>query len=270
MRLSRCSRWSSGHQNLSLSNVTIDQIVVVDAAEVEVPIGFINLFTGDTDVIQSLSSGGVTEYLLEEQQFAGVVTTHHHLMIGEGLTQCVGSHTITKTKVFGDTLKHEVNGLLADRLVFVYSIIGLAAEHIVAEVNAGCVLKVQGHSFYNCCVDGDVTVALTLACVSRLLFQNRKTVTEGAVIIDDMSEPKHTEVTDTKSKVDANNEQHIISEPLLSNQKLRDADDIIHALDGFSGVLDSKVGMYLFSSGGDEASLELTAALLDGGDVDDR
>lgn len=269
MRLSRCSRWALGHQNLSLSNVTIDQIVVVDAAEVEVPIGFINLFTGNTDVIQSLSGGGVTKYLLEKQQLAGVVTAHHHLMIGEGLTQCVGRHTITKAKVFSDTLKHKVNGLLADRLVFVHSIIGLAAEHIVAEVNTGRVLKVQGHSFYNCCVDGDIAVALTLAGVSRLLLQNRKTVTESAIIVDDVSEPKYTEVTDTKSKVDTNNEQHIISESLLSNQELRDADDVIHALDRLGGVLDSKVGMYLFGSGGDEASLELTTALLDGGDVDD-
>ena len=85
-----------------------------------------------------------------------------------------------------------------------------------------------------------------------------------------MSEPKHTEVTDAKSKVDTNNEQHIISESLLSNQELRDTDDVVHALDGLGGVLDSEVGMYLFGSGGDEASLELTAALLDGGDVDDR
>ena len=269
MRLSRCSRWSSGHQNLGLSNVAIDQIVVVDAAEVEVPIGFINLFTGDTDVIQSLGSGGVTEYLLEEQQLAGVVAAHDHLMISEGLAQRVSRHAITKTKVFGDTLKHEVNGLLTDRFVFVHSIIGLAAEHIVTEVNAGRVLKVQGHSFYNCCVDGDVAVALTLTGVFRLLFQNRKAVTEGTIIIDDMSEPKHTEVTDTKSKVDTNNEQHIISESLLSNQELRDANDVVHALYGLGGVLDSKVGMYLFSGGGDEASLELTAALLDGGDVDD-
>ena len=191
-------------------------------------------------------------------------------MIGEGLTQCVGSHTITKTKVFGDTLKHKVNGLFADRLVFVHSIIGLAAEHIVAEVNTGRVLKIQGHSFHNCCVNGDVAVALTLTSVPCLLLQNRKAVTEGTIVIDDMSEPKHTEVTDTKSKVNTNNEQHVISEPLLSNQKLRDADDVIHALDRLGGVLDSKVCMYLFSSGGDEASLELTAALLDGGNDDDR
>ena len=137
-------------------------------------------------------------------------------------------------------------------------------------MNTGRVLKIQGYGFHNCCVNGDVAVALTLASVPCLLLQNRKAVTEGTIVIDDMSEPKHTEVADTKSKVDTNNEQHIISEPLLSNQELRDADDVIHALDRFSGVLDSKVGMYLFSSGGDEASLELTTALLDGGDVDDR
>lgn len=270
MRLSRCSRWSSGHQNLSLSNIAVNQIVVIDATEVEVPIGFINLFTGDTDVIQSLSGGGVTEYLLEEQELAGVITAHHHLMIGKGLTQRMGRHTITEAKVFGNAFKHKVNGLLADGLVLVYSVIGLTTEHIVTEVNAGRVLKVQGHSFHNCCVDGDVAVALTLAGVSRLLLQNGETVTEGAVIIDDVGEPKHTEVTDAKSKVNTNNEQHIISEPLLSNQELRNADNIIHALDGLGGVLDSKVGMYLFSSGGDEASLELAAALLDGGDVNDR
>ena len=257
------------HQRLAFSNVAIDQIVVVDATEIEAPVCFINLFAGDADVVQSLSSGGVTKYLLEKQQLAGVVAAHHHLMIGEGLTQCMGRHTITKAKVFSDTLKHKVNGLLADRLVFVHSIIGLAAEHIVTEANVWSVLKVQGHSFYNCCVDGDIAVALTLAGVSRLLLQNGKTVTESTIIIDDMSEPKYTEVTDTKSKVDTNNEQHIISEPLLSNQELRDADDVVHALNRFSGVLDSKVGMYLFSSGGDEASLELTTALLDGGDVDD-
>lgn len=157
---------------------------MVDAAEVEVPIGFINLFAGNADIIQSLSGGGVTEYLLEEQELAGVVTTHHHLMIGEGLTQCVGRHTITKTKVFGDALKHKVNGLFTDRLVFVHSIIGLAAEHIVAKVNTGRVFKIQGHSFHNRCVNGNVTVALTLASVPCLLLQNRKAVTEGAIIID--------------------------------------------------------------------------------------
>ena len=41
------------------------------------------------------------------------------------------------------------------------------------------------------------------------------------------------------------------------------------SLMGFSGVLTGKFLLDLFSSRGDETSLELTAALLDGGDVDD-
>ena len=75
------------HQGLAFSNVAIDQIVVVDATEIEVPVCFINFFAGDTDVVQSLSSGRVTEHLLEKQEFARVITTHHHLMISKGLTQ---------------------------------------------------------------------------------------------------------------------------------------------------------------------------------------
>lgn len=75
------------HQRLAFSNIAIDQIVVVDATEIEIPVCFINFFTGDTDVVQSLSSGRVTEHLLEEQELAGVVATHHHLMISKGLTQ---------------------------------------------------------------------------------------------------------------------------------------------------------------------------------------
>ena len=256
-------------QRLTFSDVAIDQIVVVDATEIEAPVCFINFFAGDTDVVQSLSSGGVTKYLLEKQQLAGVVAAHHHLMIGEGLTQCMGRHTITKAKVFSDTLKHKVNGLLADRLVFVHSIIGLAAEHIVAEVNTGRVFKIQSHSFHNCCVNGDVAVALMLACVPGLLFQNGEPVTKGAIIIDDVGEAQGAKVADTKSKVNANDEQHIVSETLLSNEELGDADDVIHTLDGLSSVLDSKVSMHLLGGGSDETSLELTAALLDGCDVDD-
>lgn len=75
------------HQRLAFSNITIDQIVVVDATEIEISVCFINFFTGDTDVVQSLSSGRVTEHLLEEQEFARVVATHHHLMISKGLAQ---------------------------------------------------------------------------------------------------------------------------------------------------------------------------------------
>ena len=84
-----------------------------------------------------------------------------------------------------------------------------------------------------------------------------------------MGEAQRAKVADTKSKVNANDEQHIVSETLLSNEELGDADDVIHTLDGLSSVLDSKVVVHLLSSGSDETSLELTAALLDSSDVDD-
>ena len=108
-----------------------------------------------------------------------------------------------------------------------------------------------------------------LACVPSLLFQNGEPVTEVAIIIDDVGEAQRAKVADTKSKVNTNNEQHIVSKALLPNEELGDADDVIHILDGLSSVLDSKVGVHLLSSGSDKTSLELTAALLDGGDVDD-
>lgn len=100
-------------------------------------------------------------------------------------------------------------------------------------------------------------------------FQNGEPVTKGAIIIDDVGEAQRAKVADTKSKVNANDEQHIVSETLLSNEELGDADDVIHTLDGLSSVLDSKVSMHLLGGGSDETSLELTAALLDGCDVDD-
>lgn len=178
-------------------------------------------------------------------------------------------HAVTKSKVTSNAFEHRVNGLLADGLILIHSVIGLAAEHIVTEANVWSVFKVQGDSFNNCGIDSDVAIALMLACVPSLLFQNGKPVTEGAIIIDDVGEAQRAKVADAKSKVNTNDEQHIVSETLLSNEELGDADDVIHTLDGLSSVLDSKVGVHLLSGGSDETSFELTAALLDGGDVDD-
>lgn len=83
--------------------------------------------------------------------------------------------------------------MFADGLIFVHSVIGLAAEHIVTKANVWSVLKVQGDSFDNCGVNGDVAVALILACVPGLLFQNGEPVTESAIIIDDVGEAQESE-----------------------------------------------------------------------------
>ena len=44
-----------------------------DASKVEVAVCFVNLFAGDSDIVQSLSSGGVTKHLLEKEELPGDV-----------------------------------------------------------------------------------------------------------------------------------------------------------------------------------------------------
>ena len=108
-----------------------------------------------------------------------------------------------------------------------------------------------------------------LPSVLGFLLQNGEAVTEGTVVIDEVGEPEGTQVAHSQAEVDSNDEQHIVSELLLLNEELGDTDDVVHILDGLSGVLLGELTVNLLSGGGDEASLELTAALLDGGDVDE-
>lgn len=70
--------------------VAVNQVVVVNASEVEVTVSLVNLFAGNTDIVQSLCSCGMAEHLLEEQKLSRVIAAHNHLVVGKGLTQCVG------------------------------------------------------------------------------------------------------------------------------------------------------------------------------------
>ena len=75
---------------VALHQVAVNQVVAGDASKVEVTVRFVNLFTGDTNVVQSLCSCGMAEHLLEEQKLSRVIAAHNHLVVGEGLTQRVG------------------------------------------------------------------------------------------------------------------------------------------------------------------------------------
>ena len=257
------------YQEVSFYEVAINQIVAGYATEVQPAVGFIYLLAGDADVVQSLCGGRMAEHLLEEQELPWVVAAHDHLVVGERLTQRVGRHSVAKSEVTGDALQDVVNASPMNGLVHAGSIVGLAAEHEVAEPNAWGVLQIERDRFDNGSVDGYVTVTLMRPGVLGLLLQNGKPVTEGAIIIDDVGEPEGGEVAHTKSKIDANDEEHIVSEPLLANKKLGDTDDVLHILDGLGGVLVGKLMGDLLGCGGYETSLEFTAALLDGADVDD-
>ena len=51
------------------------------ATEVQPAVGFVNLLTGDTDVVQRLCGRRVTEHLLEEQELPWVIAAHDHLVV---------------------------------------------------------------------------------------------------------------------------------------------------------------------------------------------
>ena len=155
-----------------------------------------------------------------------------------------------------------------DWLVLVGTIVGFTAEHVVTEPNTRGVLQIKSNCFDYCSVDGDVSVALMLTGVLGLLLQNREPISEGAVIIDEVGEPKCDQVAHTEAKVDSNDEEHIVSIALLPNKELGDADDVVHVLDWLSGMFRGKLLSYLFGSRSDETSLELTTALLDGSYID--
>ena len=211
----------------------------------------------------------MTEHLLEKQELTGVVTRHDHLVVSEGLAQRVGSHPITEPTVTSDTLEDIIDSLLGHRLVLIGTTVGLGAEHIVGEANAFLVFKVQGDGFDDGVVDSDVAVLMNLARIAGLLLVHGEPVTERAVVIDKVGKAQGTEVTHAKSKVDAYDEEHIVSPPLMLDEVLGDADDVVHTLDGFGGVLVSQLGDNLLVGGSDETGTQLAAAGADGANVDE-
>lgn len=254
---------------VTLHDGTIHEVVVGDASKVEVAVCFVNLFAGDSDIVQSLSSGGVTKHLLEKEELPGVVPTHDHLVVSKRLAEGMGRHSISKAKVSCNALQHGINRSPVNWLILIRAIIGLTAEHVVTEPNTRSVFKIEGDRLNYCSVDGDVAVSLMLTGVLGLFLQNRESISEGAVIIDEVGEPKCDQVAHAEAKVNSNDEEHIVSITLLSNKELGNADDVVHVFDWLSGVFWGKLLSYLFSGWGDEAGLELTTALLDGSYIDD-
>ena len=168
---------------VTLHDGTIHEVVVGDASKVEVAVCFVNLFAGDSDIVQSLSSGGVTKHLLEKEELPGVVPTHDHLVVSKRLAEGMGRHSISKAKVSCNALQHGINRSPVNWLILIRAIIGLTAEHVVTEPNTRSVFKIEGDRLNYCSVDGDVAVSLMLTGVLGLFLQNRESISEGAVIL---------------------------------------------------------------------------------------
>ena len=194
-----------------------EPLIAILAAEVQAEVSVFNLLLGDTDVVQGLYGGGVSEYLLEEQELARIIAAHHHLVITEGLSQRVGCNPCFDTQSLSDFLQHPIYGHPAHRLVLVTASVALAPEHVVVEL-PGSVLQVQFHGVHHGFVNRDVAVLLNLAGLLGLLLQYRKGSLEGEALVDQVAEPQLNQITDAESEVDAYDEEHVVAVALLLNQ----------------------------------------------------
>ena len=102
-----------------------------------------------------------------------------------------------------------------DWLVLGTTMVGLATEQVIAQAHIGGVLQIGDDCLSNSGVDGDVAVPLVLPGIAGLLLEDGEAGLEGQVIVDEVSEAKLPEVTHSESKVDANDEQHIVTIPLV-------------------------------------------------------
>ena len=132
----------------------------------------------------------------------------------------MSGHLIAKAEVIGNTLHDIVNGVAVEGLVRGRTVVALRPEHVIAQPHVGCILKVQGDSFDNGSIDGDIPVLLMLSGVLGFLLQNSKAVFEGELFVDDMGEPEQTQIADAKTEVDTNDEEHVVPVPFVLDEVL--------------------------------------------------
>ena len=98
-----------------------------------------------------------------------------------------------------------------DGLVLGTTMVGLATEQVIAQAHIGGVLQIGDDCLSNSGVDGDVAVSLVLPGIAGLLLEDGEAGLEGHIVIDEMSEAELPEVAHSESKVDANDEEHIVT-----------------------------------------------------------
>ena len=178
----------------------------------------------------------MSEHLLKEEELARVVVAHQHLVIGECLTECMRCDMDVKSKLTPNFLQDPLGGVAVYRLIHVASPVTLASEHVVTQLNTICVLQVEYHGVDHRTVDRDVPVLWNLPCFAGLLLQNREGGLEPELFVDQVGEPQRKQIADAESKVDTNDEQHVVSVSAVIYEPFRDAVDIVDALDWFTGV----------------------------------
>lgn len=120
-------------------------------------------------------------------------------------------HLNVEVEVFGKPFQNPVNGVPMDGLILGTTVVGLTTEQVVAQADIGSILQISDDGLADGCIDGNVAVPLVLPGIASLLFEDGEAGLEGHIIIDEMSEAELPEVAHSESKVDANDEEHIVT-----------------------------------------------------------
>jgi hypothetical protein len=173
-------------------------------------------------------------------------------MIAEGLAQSMGRHPYAEIQLGSDALKDSVERPVSHRSVCAGLAGRLRAEHIVAQMNTGRMLKVKRYGLDNGGVDSYIPILLASAGVAGLLFKYREAIAEDELIGYKVGEPKNLKVADAKSEVYANNEEHIIPISAMGDEVLGYSGYIIQTLNGLGGMFVESLVVVVLYSGGDE------------------
>ena len=155
-----------------------------------------------------------------------------------------------------DLFQNSLDGVAVHRLVVASAPVALTTKHIVTQLHTGGMLKVEHDRIDHRIVDGDVSVLLNLSGVLSLLLQNGEGGLEPELLIDQMGETKREQIADTKTKVDANDKEHIVSVSTLADEPVGDRVDVINALDRITGMLASNLVGSILDSRSDQTFSE--------------
>ena len=116
--------------------------------------------------------------------------------------------------------------------------IGFTHKQIVVHLHLAVgMLQIESNRFSHRVVDGDIAILLTLAGVPGLLLEHWKLVLERKIVVDQVGEPECSEIAHAESKVDTNDEHHVVPVSTLGNEIPGDAHDVIHTLDWIGCML---------------------------------
>ena len=99
-------------------------------------------------------------------------------------------------------------------------------------------------------------IRFSFSCISGFNLKDRKPIFKGTVRIDKMRKLKHTQITDPKTKVDSNNEKHVVSISLIRNQVFGNCNQIRRVFDRIRCVFRCEVVAYFFGCRCDQSVCE--------------